>query len=239
MFDKKKKSNEWDYVKEEKAKQEKEEEYIVSSEKKFRARAIIITVVLCIGVVALGILYMNKIIDTSNAETVDNSAALDTKSSETDTSKTDVGNNSIEPVIITTTTGGEAALITTVSSDGAQTVSDINTETAEDFIATAFADENGLSVEWKYTNSEYDNQILSFFMTDGVTSYIMIGDKIPVTAKKFTSDAENTKNAVGLMIIMTDTNGGNTFDKTITVDNRTYQPETTYPDDIDPGVVIR
>lgn len=239
MFERKKKSNEWDYVKEEKAKQEKEEEYIVSSEKKYRARALIITAVLCIAVVALGIMYMNKIIDTSNAETVDNSAALDTKTSESDISKADTVNNKIESAVITITTGGEAALITTVSSDGAQTVSDITTETTEDFAATAFADENGLSVEWNYTNNDYNGQTLSLFMTDGVTSYIMIGDKIPVTAKKFTSDAENTKNAVGLMIIMTDTNGGNTFDKTITVDNRTYQPEITYPDNIDPGVVLR
>ena len=231
MFERKKKSNEWDYVKEQKEEQEKGKEYIVSSEKKFRARALIITAVLCVAVVALGILYMHKIIETSNAETVDNSAAVDTSSKE---AENPAGNTEAASAQTTTAEKDAATAATAEQTTTAATEqTTAQTEPAEDFTAAAFADENGLSLEWSYTNNDYDGQKLSVFMTDGVTSYLMIGDQIPVTAKRFTSSADNTKNAVGLMIIMTDTNGGNTFDKTITVDNRTYQPEVTYSDDID------
>ena len=50
--------------------------------------------------------------------------------------------------------------------------------------------------------------------------------------------AENAENAVGLYITLENDNKYVLLERTITVDNRTYQPEVTYSDDIDPGILF-
>ncbi|MBP3856317.1 MAG: hypothetical protein IK990_11980 [Ruminiclostridium sp.] len=242
MFGKDKKLkelNEWNYVEEKKKEKEEEEEYVVSSEKKFRLRALIITAVLCIGIVALGIVYMNKIIETTNAEAVDNTAVSDTAAAEENTaatseSKTTTAATSDAAVNSDTTPSVSETTTAELTAQAAET-----TQPVEDFTATAYADKDGLVVEWTYTNSEYAGKLMSIFMTDGVTAYLPVGENIPTDAKKFTSTAENAENAVGLVITVTNTNGDVLLEKNIVVDNRTYQPEVTYSDDIDIGELFR
>ena len=234
---KQKELNEWNYVEEKKKEKEEEEEYVVSSEKKFRARALIITAVLCIAIIALGVVYMNKIIETTNAETVDNSQIIETSSTEasSDNPKANVGASAaLTSTTAQSTTGSEST--TTSAATSQEETADTTTAAAEvvdEFTATASADENGLVVEWKYTNSGFAGKMLSIYMTDGMTSYMPVGEHIPIDANKFTTSVNDAKNAVGLYIIIMDTNDNVLFEKSITVNNTTYVPEVTYSDDID------
>ena len=214
----------------------------IGGEKKFRARTLIITAVLCIAIVALGIYYIRTIIDKTNAEATDNSQAVPVVTS----NDGDEGTGKAPAA-------GEASVTTADSADGAVTAPADVTVTRKEttappapapkadvgFTASAFADAGGLSVEWSFTDSGFAGSSLTIAMSDGSAEYETVGENIPIAAGKYKSTAANAKNAVSVNVAVTDSSGEVLFRKNIVVANMTYAPETTYLEGIDPGVLIR
>ncbi len=113
------------------------------------------------------------------------------------------------------------------------------TEPEEDFTASAYADKSGLVVEWDYKNSDYKGKLISIYMTDGLDDYKPAGEKISVDEKKFSTSENKAENAVGLLIKITDSTDDVLLQRTIAVDNRTYEPEITYAYDYDISSMLR
>lgn len=209
----------------------------IGGEKKFRARAIIITIVLCIAIIALGIFYIRSIIEKSNAEKVDNSQPIAITS--TDGASSDAGKASDDAGGTAVTEAGSSGEAVTADSEVAVTRKESTAPVAPapaadvGFTASAFADAGGLSVEWSFTDNAFEGSQLTVAMSDGSAEYVTVGENIPIAAGNYKSTAANAKNAVSVNVAVTDTNGEVLFQKNIVVANMTYAPETTYSDDID------
>lgn len=237
VFNKKKKElNEWNYVEEKRKEKQREEEYIISSDKKFRARSLIITSLLCIAIIACGVMYIDNYIKTTNAEAVDNSQAAEIDSSDESSDKAETKKN---PIIGSRDIMNGISDVKTKAEEKKPTLIITVTDNNDGFVAKAFADENGLEVEWSYSDSTFEGKMISVYMTDGISDYVPVGENIPIDTKKASSNEKNAKSAVGVLIKITGNNDEVLLEKNITVENTTYEPEVTYSGDIDIGDLFR
>lgn len=118
----------------------------ISPEKKFRLTAFIVTAVLCVAIVALGILYVSKLRMRTNAESSDNTTTEQTVSTEPITSAVSETTENTDELIQPQETDITSAPVTTE----AQETEDFDFQ-VEDIKIKAFADSEGSHFKWSYS----------------------------------------------------------------------------------------
>lgn len=118
----------------------------ISPEKKFRLTAFIVTAVLCVAIVALGILYVSKLRMRTNAESSDNTTTEQTVSTEPITSAVSETTENTDELIQPQETDVTSAPVTTE----AQETENFDFQ-VEDIKIKAFADSEGSHFKWSYS----------------------------------------------------------------------------------------
>lgn len=199
----------------------------VSPKKKFRLTAFIVTAVLCVAIVALGILYVSKLRMRTNAESSDNATTELTVSTEPITSAVSETTENTDELIQPQETDITSAPVTTE----AQETEDFDFQ-VEDIKIKAFADSEGSHFKWSYSGNKYDGCLIKIEVTDGRSDY-RDGVTVAATDRALLITGSIAKDVIGARITVYGSDGTELFSKTIGVENRTYTATAEPEGDVD------
>lgn len=194
------------------------------SDAKFRTITIAVTAVICVAIIVIGVVYVTKLRERSNA---DYSEAQTTETtSETTTAET--------TAIAETTTIAETTIVpesTEISETTAETTIetaafDVDSMTIDDIGIKAKASADGCVFRWKCEEDAMKNCVIGIEITDGRSDYKTAG-KALLSAKRFDVTTEKAADTISARITVSKPDGTVIFVKSITVENNTYVQTTS------------
>lgn len=206
------------------------------SDAKFRTITFAVTTVLCVAIIVVGVVYVAKLRERSNAGYSEQQTSETTTAETTTTVTTTLPETTTSETTTTAVETMKAPEITTTPETTVETTTtttgfNLDTMTIDDIGIKAKSSEDGCIFRWKCTEDAMKKCLISFEITDGRSDYQSAG-KVQLSAKHFEVTTGIAADAISARITVSKKDGAIIFVKTIPIENNTYV-ETTSRGEVD------